>query len=275
VTSESVRDYLKQIGKTPLLTAAEEVALAKRIERGDAAARRRLTEANLRLVVSIAKRYTGRGLPLLDLIQEGNLGLMRAVEKFDYRRGFKFSTYATWWIRRAVSQAILDQARIIRLPVDVGYAYRRLLSAQQRLEQSLGREPTVEEIASELEIAPGRVRQLLVIGQEPVSLDAPVGDDETTLADFVEDEAAIQPFEDADDIERTQLLDDLLDSLDGREREVTDMHFGLGDERSHTYDEVAERLGLTRDEVRRVEATALGRLATHSERRWQESHSAG
>jgi RNA polymerase primary sigma factor len=265
-SSDPVRLYLKEIGKVPLLTAAQEVYLAKRIELKDVEAKRQLTEANLRLVVSIAKRYVGRGLLFLDLIQEGNLGLIRAVEKFDYHRGYKFSTYATWWIRQAITRAIADQARTIRVPVHMVETINKLNRIQRQLLQDIGREPAIEEVAAEMGITPQRVREIQKAAQEPVSLETPVGDEEDSeLGDFIEDIDADQPLEVvARKIRREELLK-VLDSLSHRERKVLELRFGLKGEHPRTLEEVGERFGVTRERIRQVEAKTLSRLKNYRE----------
>lgn len=261
---DPVRMYLREIGQVPLLTPEEEIQLAKLIEKKDVEAKRRLTEANLRLVVSIAKRYMGRGLLFLDLIQEGNLGLIRAVEKFDYRLGYKFSTYATWWIRQAVTRAIADQARTIRVPVHAVETMNKLNRIRRELLQKSGREPTVTEIAEVLGMSPGKVRQIQKAMQEPVSLEAPVGDeDNSELGDFVEDEDADQPLEVVFRELRREELFKVLDSLPARDRKVLELRFGLKGERPRTLEEVGERFGVTRERIRQVEAKTLNRLKNY------------
>jgi RNA polymerase primary sigma factor len=265
-SSDPARLYLRQIGKVPLLSAAEEVALAKRIERKDMEAKRRLIEANLRLVVSIAKPYVGRGLPFLDLIQEGNLGLMHAVEKFDYRRGFKFSTYATWWIRQAISRAIADKARTIRVPVHVIDTINRMTRVERELGMSLGREPTPEEIAAAMSLSPARVSELLQIRQEPVSLEAPVGDQEVSqFGDLIEDADAAPPLETVASTMQSEELDALLATLTNRERLIIQLRFGLHGEEPQTLEEVGQRLGVTRERIRQIEAKAMAKLASFRE----------
>jgi RNA polymerase primary sigma factor len=261
---DPVRMYLREIGQVPLLTSAQEVALARLVEKKDVEAKRRLTEANLRLVVSIAKRYMGRGLLFLDLIQEGNLGLIRAVEKFDYRLGYKFSTYATWWIRQAVTRAIADQARTIRVPVHAVETINKVNRVQRELVQKSGREPTVAEIASALGISPNKVRDIQKANQEPVSLETPVGDeDESELGDFIEDEDADQPLEVVFREIRREELFRVLDSLPARDRKVLELRFGLKGERPRTLEEVGERFGVTRERIRQVEAKTLNRLKNY------------
>ena len=258
---DAVSSYLAQIGRTPLLTGPQEVALAKRIEARDMVAKRTMVEANLRLVVSIAKRYDGHGLPLLDLIQEGNLGLIRAVEKFDYRRGFKFSTLAHWWIRQAITRALSDKARTIRLPVHVVEAQNKLLAAQRRLEQRSGREPTPEEIAAEMGVAADRVREIIRTGRVPVSLEAPGGEgDDSFLGETIEDQAAVEPLAAASVAERRSQIERLLDALTARERLVLELRFGLSDGRPHTFEEVGHEFGLSRERARQIESKALAKL---------------
>ena len=287
--SDPVRMYLKEIGKVPLLTGAQEVSLAQRIEQGllaseqmEAAvnglspeekdrlsatvvdghrAKRQLIEANLRLVVSIAKRYVGRGMLLLDLIQEGNLGLMRAVEKFDYTKGFKFSTYATWWIRQAITRAIADQARTIRIPVHMVETINKVTRVQRQMLQELGREPTVEELGEKLGMPPERVREIQRISQEPVSLEAPVGDeDDSLLGDFVEDPGAIAPADAAARALLTEAVEEALEQLSDRERRVVRLRFGLDDGQLHTLEEVGKEFGVTRERIRQIESKTLAKL---------------
>ena len=261
LTSDPVRMYLKEIGKVPLLTAAQEVSLARRIEHHDMAAKRKLIEANLRLVVSIAKRYSWSGMPFLDLIQEGNLGLIRAVEKFDYRRGYKFSTYATWWIRQAISRAAADQARTIRIPVHMVEQINKLTRVQRDLQSRLGREPTAEEIAAQMSTTPQKVREILKISQEPVSLETPVGDeDNSQLSDFIEDEEAVTPVEAVNEVIQRELIDKVLKTLTHREREIIELRFGFNDERPRTLEEVGQKLGVTRERIRQIEAKTLIKL---------------
>ncbi|SMB89835.1 RNA polymerase primary sigma factor [Desulfonispora thiosulfatigenes DSM 11270] len=258
---DPVRMYLKEIGRVPLLTAEKEVKLALLMEEGDEAAKRELCEANLRLVVSIAKRYVGRGMLFLDLIQEGNLGLIKAVEKFDYRKGFKFSTYATWWIRQAITRAIADQARTIRIPVHMVETINKLIRISRHLLQELGREPTPEEISVEMEIPVERVREILKIAQEPVSLETPIGEEEDShLGDFIEDEDAPAPAEAASYILLREQLEGVLDSLTPREEKVLRLRFGLDDGRSRTLEEVGQEFGVTRERIRQIEAKALRKL---------------
>jgi len=287
--SDPVRMYLKEIGKVPLLTGAQEVSLAQRIEQGLLAsdaiasangglspeenerltftvtdghrAKRQLIEANLRLVVSIAKRYVGRGMLLLDLIQEGNLGLMRAVEKFDYTKGFKFSTYATWWIRQAITRAIADQARTIRIPVHMVETINKVTRVQRQMLQELGREPTVEELGEKLGMLPERVREIQRISQEPVSLEAPVGDeDDSLLGDFVEDPGAIAPADAAARALLTEAVEEALEQLSERERRVVRLRFGLDDGQLHTLEEVGKEFGVTRERIRQIESKTLAKL---------------
>jgi len=258
---DPVRAYLNEIGKVSLLTAREEVELAQQIEAGSQEARRHLIEANLRLVVSIARKYLVRGMPLLDLIQEGNLGLMRAVEKFDHRRGFKFSTYATWWIRQAITRSIADRSRTIRVPVHVTDRINRVIRVSRRLSQELGRDPDDEEVAEEAGTIPEQVRELMGIAREPVSLDAPVGDEEDSrLEDFIEDRDAEAPPEAATRTLLTGQLEDVLFTLTPRERRVLQLRFGLADDQQRTLEEVGRRLGMTRDRVRKIERSALSKL---------------
>jgi RNA polymerase primary sigma factor len=259
--TDPVRMYLREIGKIPLLTPEEEVELAKRIEAGDLEAKKKLMAANLRLVVSIAKKYIGRGMLFLDLIQEGNLGLSRAVEKFDYRKGFKFSTYATWWIRQAITRAIADQARTIRIPVHMVETINKLIRVSRQLVQKLGREPTAEEIAKEMGIDAERVAEIQRIAQEPVSLETPIGEEEDSqLGDFLEDKELLSP----DDAAANQLLreelESMIDELAPREREVLRLRFGLEDGHPYTLEEVGRRFGVTRERIRQIEAKALRKL---------------
>jgi RNA polymerase primary sigma factor len=260
---DSLRLYLRSIGRVPLLTAEEEVALAKRIERGDMAAKQHMVEANLRLVVSIAKGYVGRGLTLLDLIQEGSLGLIRAVEKFDYRRGYKFSTYATWWIRQAVTRSLADKGRTIRIPVHMVERLNKLLHAERRLIQQLGREPSAAELAGELECTVREVRDVMRITQQPVSLEKPVGEeDDSALADFVEDVSAASPFEIASEALRRENVMRVLAALPRREREVIEMRYGIVGGRSRTLEEVGRAFNITRERVRQIENRTLKKLQT-------------
>jgi RNA polymerase primary sigma factor len=260
---DSLRLYLRSIGRVPLLTAEEEVCLAKRIERGDVSAKQHMVEANLRLVVSIAKGYLGRGMNFLDLIQEGSLGLIRAVEKFDYRRGYKFSTYATWWIRQAVTRAIADKARTIRIPVHMMERLNKVVYAERMLIQQLGREPTPAEIAAELECSTHEVREVLRMSQQPVSLEKPIGDEEdSALADFVEDSTAASPFDVASEAMRRQSVGRVLASLPRREREVLEMRYGITGDRVRTLDEVGRAFNITRERVRQIESRTLKKLQT-------------
>jgi RNA polymerase primary sigma factor len=258
---DSLRLYLREIGKVPLLTADQEVHLAKRIERGDMAAKTQMIEANLRLVVSIAKGYLGRGLSFLDLIQEGSLGLIRAVEKFDYRKGFKFSTYATWWIRQAVTRAIADKARTIRIPVHMVEKLNKVVHIERQLVQRLGREPTPEEIAEELEITTEEVREILRMAQLPVSLEKPIGEEEESeLGDFVQDDQAESPFDSASLNLRREDIDRTLDALPDRERKVIEMRFGLDGDQPRTLEEVGRAFGVTRERIRQIENNTLKKL---------------
>ena len=258
---DPVRMYLKEIGRVPLLTAEEEVDLARRMEAGDETARHRLEEANLRLVVSIAKRYVGRGMMFLDLIQEGNLGLLKAVEKFDYSKGYKFSTYATWWIRQAITRAIADQARTIRIPVHMVETINKLVRISRQLLQELGRDPTPEEIAHRMGLSVARVREIMKISQEPVSLETPIGEEEDThLSDFIEDEAAPDPADAASMLLLKEQISEVLTTLAPREAEVLRLRFGLVDGRSRTLEEVGQNFGVTRERIRQIEAKALRKL---------------
>jgi RNA polymerase primary sigma factor len=263
-SSDPVRMYFREMGKVSLLTAEQEVSLARRIERGDAEAKRKLIEANLRLVVSIAKRHVGRGMPLLDLIQEGNLGLIRAVEKFDYRRGFKFSTYATWWIRQAITRALADQARTIRIPVHMVETINKLIRVQRQLLQDIGREPTPEEIATEMGITPDKVREIRKISQEPASLHMPVGDEgDALLGDFIEDTESASPADEVGEIVQHEELSGVLDMLTHREREVLELRFGLKGEHPRTLEEVGQKFGVTRERIRQIEAKTLAKLKSY------------
>lgn len=259
--SDPVRMYLREIGKIPLLTSEDEVKLAKGVEAGDVSCKDALVEANLRLVVSIAKKYIGRGMLFLDLIQEGNLGLIRAVEKFDYHKGYKFSTYATWWIRQAITRAIADQARTIRIPVHMVETINKLIRVSRQLVQKLGREPTAEEIAAGMEIPSDRVEEIQRIAQEPVSLETPIGEEEDSqLGDFLEDKDLPSPEEAAASQILREQLDEMLDDLTEREREVLRLRFGLEDGHAHTLEEVGRRFGVTRERIRQIEAKALRKL---------------
>lgn len=258
---DPVRMYLKEIGKVPLLSAEEEIELAKRMELGDQDAKKRLAEANLRLVVSIAKRYVGRGMLFLDLIQEGNLGLIKAVEKFDYRKGYKFSTYATWWIRQAITRAIADQARTIRIPVHMVETINKLIRVSRQLLQELGREPTPEEIADEMNIPADRVREILKISQEPVSMETPIGEEEDShLGDFIEDEQVPAPSDAAAFTLLKEQLVEVLGTLTEREQKVLRLRFGLDDSRARTLEEVGKEFNVTRERIRQIEAKALRKL---------------
>lgn len=259
--NDPVRMYLKEIGRVPLLSAENEIELAKKIEAGDEEAKRRLAEANLRLVVSIAKRYVGRGMLFLDLIQEGNMGLIKAVEKFDYEKGYKFSTYATWWIRQAITRAIADQARTIRIPVHMVETINKLIRVQRQLLQDLGREPTPEEVSKEMDLSPEKVREILKIAQEPVSLETPIGEeDDSHLGDFIEDQEALAPSDAAAYELLKEQLEDVLDTLTDREENVLRLRFGLDDGRTRTLEEVGKVFGVTRERIRQIEAKALRKL---------------
>ena len=258
---DPVRMYLKEIGKVSLLSADEEIELAKRMEKGDEAAKKRLAEANLRLVVSIAKRYVGRGMLFLDLIQEGNLGLIKAVEKFDYRKGYKFSTYATWWIRQAITRAIADQARTIRIPVHMVETINQLIRVSRQLLQELGREPTPEEIAEEMDMPVDRVREILKISQEPVSLETPIGEEEDShLGDFIQDDNVPVPADAAAFTLLKEQLVEVLSTLTDREQKVLRLRFGLDDGRARTLEEVGKEFNVTRERIRQIEAKALRKL---------------
>lgn len=258
---DPVRMYLKEIGKVPLLSSEDEIELAKRIELGDEDAKQRLTEANLRLVVSIAKRYVGRGMQFLDLIQEGNLGLIKAVEKFDYRKGYKFSTYATWWIRQAITRAIADQARTIRIPVHMVETINRLVRVSRQLLQELGREPVPEEIAARADMQVDRVREIMKVSQEPVSLETPIGEEEDShLGDFIQDEQVAVPADAATFTMLHEQLMEVLDTLTEREQKVLKLRFGLDDGRPRTLEEVGREFNVTRERIRQIEAKALRKL---------------
>ena len=258
---DPVRMYLKEIGKVPLLSADEEIELAKRMSEGDEDAKKRLAEANLRLVVSIAKRYVGRGMLFLDLIQEGNLGLIKAVEKFDYQKGFKFSTYATWWIRQAITRAIADQARTIRIPVHMVETINKLIRVSRQLLQELGREPSPEEIAEELDMPVERVREILKISQEPVSLETPIGEEEDShLGDFIQDDNVPVPAEAAAATLLKEQLNEVLETLTDREQKVLRLRFGMNDGRARTLEEVGKEFDVTRERIRQIEAKALRKL---------------
>ncbi len=264
IANDSIRLYLCEIGKIPLLTAKEEITLAKSIKKGDQSAKSRLAESNLRLVVSIAKKYIGRGLSFLDLIQEGNIGLFRAVEKFDPDRGFKFSTYATWWIRQAITRAIADQARTIRIPVHMVETINKLTHAQRRLVQELGREPAVEELASEMDMEVKKVKHILKISQDIVSLEAPVGTEEDSkLGDFIEDDDAILPAESTNRVLIKENIHEMLQYLSPRERKIIEMRFGLIDGVGHTLEEVGQEFNVTRERIRQIEAKVLQKLKEH------------
>ena len=258
---DPVRMYLKEIGKVPLLSAEEETELAKRMEDGDEEAKKKLAEANLRLVVSIAKRYVGRGMLFLDLIQEGNLGLIKAVEKFDYRKGYKFSTYATWWIRQAITRSIADQARTIRIPVHMVETINKLIRVSRQLVQELGREPSAEELAKEMDMPVDKVREIMKIAQEPVSLETPIGEEEDShLGDFIPDDDAPAPADAASHILLKEQLAEVLDTLTPREEKVLRLRFGLEDGRSRTLEEVGKEFNVTRERIRQIEAKALRKL---------------
>lgn len=253
--------YLKEIGNVPLLSGEEEVELAKRVEQGDEEAKKKLTEANLRLVVSIAKKYVGRGMPFLDLIQEGNMGLMKAVDKFDYTKGYKFSTYATWWIRQAITRGIADTGRTIRVPVHMVETINKTLRMTRTLLQELGREPTPEEVAARLNVPVARVREVLKISRDPVSLDTPIGEeDDSHLGDFIEDDTALSPSDSAAFSMLREELKSALESLTDRERQVIELRFGLLDGRARTLEEVGKEFNVTRERIRQIEAKALRKL---------------
>ncbi len=259
--TDPVRMYLKEIGRVSLLSAQEEIDLAMAMEDGDAKAKRKLVEANLRLVVSIAKRYVGRGMSFLDLIQEGNLGLIKAVEKFDYRRGYKFSTYATWWIRQAITRAIADQARTIRIPVHMVETINKLVRVSRQMVQELNREPTAEEIAEHMDMTPEKVREILKISQDPVSLETPIGEeDDSHLGDFIEDQDAVAPSDAAAFELLKEQLEDVLHTLTDREEKVLRLRFGLDDGKPRTLEEVGKRFNVTRERIRQIEAKALRKL---------------
>jgi RNA polymerase primary sigma factor len=263
LTYDPVRMYLKEIGKVPLLTASQEVSLAKRIERHDMEAKRQLVEANLRLVVSIAKRYGWGGMPLLDLIQEGNLGLIRAVEKFDYRRGFKFSTYATWWIRQAITRGMANQARTIRVPAHMVEQINKLMRVQRKLQSDTGREPNPEEIAAAMDTSPTKVREILKISRQPLSLESPIGDEgDAQLGDFIEDKDAGTAVEAVSEIMQKEELGQVLSTLTQRERNIIELRFGLRGEQPRTLAEVGQTLDLTRERIRQIEAKTLAKLAS-------------
>lgn len=264
IANDSIRLYLCEIGKVPLLTAKEEIDLARRIGKGDQTAKQRLAEANLRLVVSIAKKYIGRGLSFLDLIQEGNIGLFRAVEKFDPNRGFKFSTYATWWIRQAITRAIADQARTIRIPVHMVETINKLTHAQRRLVQELGREPLIEELAAEMDMEIKKVRHIMKISQDIVSLEAPVGTEEDSkLGDFIEDDDALSPSDSTNRQIIKENIHEMLQYLSPRERKIIEMRFGLKDGVGHTLEEVGREFNVTRERIRQIEAKVLQKMKEH------------
>jgi RNA polymerase primary sigma factor len=269
VSDDSVRLYLREIGKIPLLNAEEELALAKRVVEGDKRAKDKMAEANMRLVVSIAKRYSGRGLDFLDLIQEGNTGLLRAVEKFDPDKGFKFSTYATWWIRQAITRAIADQARTIRIPVHMVETINKLLRTQRRMTQELNREPSIEELAKELDMEPDKVEYVIKIKQDITSLDAGVGrdgeDEDSVLGDFIEDEDSATPEESAANQLLKEQVQAVLSTLSDREQKIVKMRFGLENGKSHTLEEVGQEFAVTRERIRQIEAKALAKLRKHKD----------
>jgi RNA polymerase primary sigma factor len=258
---DPVRMYLKEIGRVPLLKSQEETALAIRMENGDEEAKRDLAEANLRLVVSIAKRYVGRGMLFLDLIQEGNLGLIKAVEKYDHTKGFKFSTYATWWIRQAITRAIADQARTIRIPVHMVETINKFMRVSRHLLQTFGREPTTEEVSKEMGVTEDKVREIMKIAQEPVSLETPIGEEEDShLGDFIEDQDAVAPNEEASYVLLKEQLGEVLETLTDREKKVLQLRFGLNDGKSRTLEDVGQYFGVTRERIRQIEAKALRKL---------------
>tara|TARA_B100001250_G_C19740826_1_gene762985 strand:+ start:68 stop:1075 length:1008 start_codon:yes stop_codon:yes gene_type:complete len=269
ISDDSVRLYLREIGKIPLLSTEEELELAKRVVEGDKKAKDKMAEANMRLVVSIAKRYSGRGLDFLDLIQEGNTGLLRAVEKFDPDKGFKFSTYATWWIRQAITRAIADQARTIRIPVHMVETINKLLRTQRRMTQELNREPTIEELAKELEMEPEKVEYVIKIKQDITSLDAGVGrdgdDEDSVLGDFIEDEDGATPEESATNQLLKEQVQTILSTLSDREQKIVKMRFGLDNGKSHTLEEVGQEFAVTRERIRQIEAKALAKLRKHKD----------
>ena len=269
ISDDSVRLYLREIGKIPLLSAEEEMELAQRVIQGDKRAKDKMAEANMRLVVSIAKRYSGRGLDFLDLIQEGNTGLLRAVEKFDPDKGFKFSTYATWWIRQAITRAIADQARTIRIPVHMVETINKLLRTQRRMTQELNREPTIEELSKELDMEPEKIKYVMKIKQDISSLDAGVGRDgdeeDSVLGDFIEDEDTVSPEESATNQLLKEQVNDVLSSLSDREQKIVRMRFGLDNGKSHTLEEVGQEFAVTRERIRQIEAKALAKLRKHKD----------
>ena len=264
-TEDTVGLYLREIARVPLLTAAEEVSLAKALERGDRRARRRLIESNLRLVVSVARRYSNRGLSFLDLIQEGNLGLMKAVERYDWRFGHRFSTYATWWIRQSVTRALADQGRTIRVPAQVVDTINRMVRTERQLTQKLHRTPTNEELAEVMGLKPAKIEQLKRVSQEPVSLAAPVGEDSTELGELIEDERMLKPGDDMAERQRSDRVADLIAALPYRERTILELLYGLGGEQAMTLEEVGRRFGVTRERVRQIETRTLRRLAAQGE----------
>jgi len=264
-TEDTVGLYLREIARVPLLTAAEEVSLAKALERGDRRARRRLIESNLRLVVSVARRYSNRGLSFLDLIQEGNLGLMKAVERYDWRLGHRFSTYATWWIRQSVTRALADQGRTIRVPAQVVDTINRMVRTERQLTQKLHRTPTNEELAEVMGLKPAKIEQLKRVSQEPVSLAAPVGEDSTELGELIEDERMLKPGDDMAERQRSDRVADLIAALPYRERTILELRYGLGGEQAMTLEEVGRRFGVTRERVRQIETRTLRRLAAQGE----------
>ena len=264
-TEDTVGMYLREISQVPLLTAAEEVSLAKALEHGDERARKRLIESNLRLVVSVARRYSGRGLSFLDLIQEGNLGLMNAVERYDWRLGHRFSTYATWWIRQSVTRALADQGRTIRVPAQVVDTINRMSRIERQLTQKLGRPPATEELAMAMELKPEKIEHLRRVSQEPVSLAAPVGEDSTELGELIEDERLLKPGEDMAEMQRDTRVADLVAELPYRERTILELRYGLGGGQQHTLEEVGRRFGVTRERVRQIETRTLRRLAAAGE----------
>lgn len=257
---DHIRIYLKDIGKVPLLSVEKEVELAKKVEKGDERARQELIEANLRLVVSIAKHYVGRGMQFLDLIQEGNLGLMRAVEKFDYRKGYKFSTYATWWIKQAITRAVADQARTIRIPVHMVETINRIIRLKRKMTQELGREPKIDELAEKLEMSEERVRDILKLAQEPISFETPVGEEESHLGDFIPDDGNDSPTDKATYSFLKEQLNEVLDGLTEREEKVIKLRFGLEDGKPKTLEEVGKEFNVTRERIRQIEAKALRKL---------------
>jgi len=264
-TEDTVGLYLREIARVPLLTAAEEITLAKAVERGDRRARRRLIESNLRLVVSVARRYSGRGLSFLDLIQEGNVGLMKAVERYDWRLGHRFSTYATWWIRQAVTRALADHGRTIRVPAQVVDTINRMLRIERQLSQKLGRAPSVDELADEMALKPEKIEHLKRVAQEPVSLAVTVGEDSTQLSELIEDQRSVRPGEEMAHEQRQSRVADLIAQLPYRERTILELRYGLGGEEAHTLEEVGRRFGVTRERVRQIETRTLRRLAAQGE----------